>query len=323
VFLIGTVFLLVLGLSFVVVLLVTRPTTAERIIAGRVAQISGSQADVYSEPDDTLQIIKRHRLSHLPWLDTLLQQVALARRVQLLISQAESSWSVGGVLTGCLLLLVFGFGLGYYEFPNPLYAILPALVSASLPFLLLRWQRSRRLRAFTKQLPEAIDLMARALRAGHSVPAAIEILGEESLEPVRSQFREVYRQQTFGLPTRDALLQLGERVPLPELNFVITAMLLQKETGGNLVEILERTASVIRERVRIEGEIRIHTAQGRMTGWILSLLPVAMFFLLSLVNRSYSHVLLEDPMGQRLVIGGLVLMAIGGLAIRKIVNVKI
>jgi len=227
------------------------------------------------------------------------------------------------VLGSCVALGVGGCAVGYYELPSVLCAIVIGIVGAASPLLLLRWQRSRRMRAFTRQLPEAIDLMARALRAGHSVSAAIEIVGEESAEPLRSEFREVYRQQTFGLPAREALLQLAQRVPLPELNFVVTAMLLQKETGGNLVELLDRTAAVIRERVRIEGEIRIHTAQGRMTGWILSLLPVAMFFLLSLANHSYSRVLVEDPTGQKLVYAGLALMAVGGLVIRQIVNVKI
>ena len=322
-FLTLTIFLLVLLLSFGVIMLVTRPTLAERTVEGRIARLSGPSSASADPPDDVLEIIKQTRLSELPWLDTLLQSVRLAQRIQLLISQAESSWTVGGVLVGCVVLGAVGYAIGYYELPSFLYALLPSLAFAVLPLLLLRWQRARRLRNFNRYLPEAIDLMARALRAGHSVPAAIEIIGEESPEPVRGEFREVYRQQTFGLPTREALVQLGERVPLAELNFVITAMLLQKETGGNLVEVLERTAAVIRERLRIEGEIRIYTAQGRMTGWILSLLPVAMFFLLSLANRSYSRVLVEDPMGRKLVFAGLGLMAIGGLAIRKIVKVKV
>jgi hypothetical protein len=147
--------------------------------------------------------------------------------------------------------------------------------------------------------------MSRALRAGHSLTAAIEIIGEESPEPVRSEFREVYRQQNFGIPAREALIQLARRIPLPELNFVVTAILLQKETGGNLVEVLDRTTAVIRERLRIQGEIRIHTAQGRLTGWILSLLPVVMFFLLSLANRGYTRVLIEDPTGRKLIYTGL------------------
>jgi tight adherence protein B len=322
-FLIAAVFFLVLGLSFAVVLVVTRPSPAERAIEGRLAKLSCDLSDGPGSQDEVVQIIKHRRLSDLGWLDAFLRTLRLAQRVDLLITQAESSWSVGGVLGGCAVLAGAGFAIGYYELPNAICAFVPAIVLAVSPLLLLRWQRSRRLRTFTRHLPDAIDLMSRALRAGHSVPAAIEIVGDESPEPVRSEFREVYRQQTFGLPTREALLQLGQRIPLPELNFVITAMLLQKETGGNLVEVLERTASVIRERVRIEGEIRIYTAQGRMTGWILSLLPVAMFFLLSLANRSYSRVLVDDPTGRRLVFAGLALMAVGGLAIRKIVNVKI
>ncbi len=322
-FLIVTVFVLVLGLSFLVVLLVTRPSTEERRIEGRIAKLSGEVIDGPGAPDEMVQIIKHRNLSELPWLDAFLQTRRLAQRVDLLIKQAESSWSVGGVLGGCAVLGAAGFAVGYYELPSPIFAFLPGMAFAASPLLLLRWQRSRRLRTFVRLLPEAIDLMARALRAGHSVAAAIEIVGDESPEPVRSEFREVYRQQTFGLPTREALLQLGQRIPSPELNFVITAMLLQKETGGNLVEVLDRTAGVIRERVRIEGEIRIYTAQGRMTGWILSLLPVAMFFLLSLANRSYCRVLVEDPTGRKLVFAGLALMALGGLAIRKIVNVRI
>lgn len=322
-FLIVAIFLLVLLLSFAVILLVTRPTTAERVIEGRIARLSGTPCGSSGVPPEAVEIIKHQRLSQLPWLDARLQTVRLAQRVQLLISQAESSWSVGGVLGACVVLGAAGCVLAYYDLPNPFCALLAGIVAAASPLLLLRWQRARRLRNFNRHLPDAIDLMARALQAGHSVPAAIEIIGSESPDPVRGEFREVYRQQTFGLPTREALIQLGRRVPLAELNFVITAMLLQKETGGNLIEILERTAAVIRERVRIEGEIRIYTAQGRMTGWILSLLPVTMFFLLSLANRSYCRVLVDDPTGRKLVFAGLGLMAVGGLAIRKIVNVKV
>jgi tight adherence protein B len=321
-FLMITVFLLVLVLSFAVTMLMTRPSTTERVIQGRIGRLSGAGGPVDSE-DDMLQIVKATQLSPVPWLDSLLQSISVAQRIQLLIGQAKSSWNVGGVLCASGAVALAGYAVGYYELPNPFYAVLPGIAAAASPFLLLRWQRKRRLRAFNRYLPEAIDLMARALRAGHSVPAAIEIIGEESPEPVRSEFREVYHQQSFGLPTRDALLQLGQRIPLAELNFVITAMLLQKETGGNLVEVLDRTGAVIRERLRIEGEIRIYTAQGRMTGWILSTLPIAMFFLLSLANRAYSRVLVDDPTGRKLVFAGLGMMLIGALAIRKIVNVKI
>lgn len=322
-FLMLIIFVFVLVMSFVVVMLFTRPSTTERAIAGRIARISGPLGEGPNPPEEMVQIIKQRRLSDLPWLDDLLQNVRPVQRIELALKQAECSWSAGRVLGSSVMLGVMGCGVGYYELPNPLLALLPGAALAALPLLILRWQCSRRVKAFNRQLPEAIDLMARALRAGHSVSAALEIIGDESPEPVSCEFREVYRQQMFGLPTREALLQLGQRVPSSELRFVVTAMLLQKETGGNLVELLERTAAVIRERVRIEGEIRIYTAQGRLTGWILSLLPVAMFFLLSVANHEYSRVLVEDPVGQKLVLAGLILMAIGGLAIRKIVNVKI
>jgi len=320
-FLIGLVFVIALLLSFAVVLLLTRPTQTERVIEDRIAKLSCTQPGSLQR-DDVAEIVKQTRLSAMPWLNSLLQNFRPAQQLQLLISQARSPWTVCGVVRGGMLLAFIAGLLGWRQF-SPIIALFVAAVLGASPFLCLRLRRARRLREFNRHLPDAIDLMSRALRAGHSVQAAIEIVGEESPEPVRTEFREVYRRQNFGLPAREALLELARRIPLPELNFVVTAMLLQKETGGNLVEILDRTTAVIRERLRIQGEIRIYTAQGRMTGWILSALPVVMFFLISLTNHGYTRVLLEDPTGRKLVLTGLVLMVIGGLAIRKIVNVRV
>jgi tight adherence protein B len=322
-FLMVLVFLLLLLLSFAVILLMTRQTAAERTIEGRIANLHNSQKARSVAGPETAAIVKYNRLSQFIWLDQVLQRWPLAHHLRLLIAQAESSWSVAGMLSGMGLLAALGYGIGYYELPSALLPLPVALVAAAAPYLLLRYRRAQRLKNFNRHLPEAIDLMSRALRAGHSLTAAIEIVGEECPEPVRTEFGEVYRQQNFGLPAREALVQLARRIPLTELNFVVTAMLLQKETGGNLVEVLDRTTAVIRERLRIEGEIRIYTAQGRLTGWILSLLPIAMFFLLSLANRGYTRVLIEDPTGRKLVYTGLGLMVLGALAIRKIVNVKV
>jgi tight adherence protein B len=311
-FLMILVFLLLLLLSFTVILLITRQTAAERAIEGRIANLHNPQKDSAVPDPEAVAIVKHNRLSQFAWLDELLERWDLAHHLRLLIAQAESSWSVAGVLSGMLLLAAAGYGIGYYELPAGWLPVPVALALAAVPYLWLRYRRAQRLKSFNRQLPEAIDLMSRALRAGHSLTAAIEIVGEECPEPVRTEFREVYRQQNFGLPAREALVQLARRIPLTELNFVVTAMLLQKETGGNLVEVLDRTTAVIRERLRIEGEIRIYTAQGRLTGWILSLLPVAMFFLLSLANRGYTRVLIEDPAGRKLVYTGLGLMLLGG-----------
>jgi len=322
-FLMGLIFFLVLVLTFGTVLVMTRPTSEQRTIEGRIAKLHAPPNVAVAPDDDSSAIIKQTRLSKNPRLDALLRRWGIGQTIQKLLARAQSLWSVSGVLGLSLALAVAGFAVGYYELPSLAVALLPAAFCAALPFLFLRYQHLRRLKEFNRHLPESIDLMSRALRAGHSLTAAIEIIGEESAEPVRSEFREVYRQQNFGLPAREALVELARRIPLPELNFVVTAILLQKETGGNLVEVLDRTTTVIRDRLRIQGEIRIHTAQGRLTGWVLSLLPVVMFFLLSMANRGYTRVLIEDPLGRKLIYTGVSLIVLGGLAIRKIVNVKI
>jgi len=192
-----------------------------------------------------------------------------------------------------------------------------------IPYIWLRMKRTRRLKAYVAALPDAIDLMARSLRAGHSMNSSIEMIAEQSPQPLAGEFEQVYKQQRLGLQFRDALLQMGTRISSRDLQFLITAILVQKETGGDLTEILDRTAQVIRERVRIEGEVHTRTAQGRMTGWILVLLPVFMLAVINLINPGYSNMLFQDPTGQKMLYGGAGLIVLGGLTIRKIVAVEV
>ena len=159
--------------------------------------------------------------------------------------------------------------------------------------------------------------------AGHSIGSSIELIAEQSPEPLASEFVQVFQQQRLGLQFRDALLQMGARVPSRDLQFLITAILVQKETGGDLTEILDRASHVIRERIRIEGEVRTHTAQGRLTGWILASLPVVLLALINLISHGYSSVLFHDPTGQKLLAAGATCIVIGGLIIRKIVDVEV
>ncbi len=165
-----------------------------------------------------------------------------------------------------------------------------------------------------------MDMMSRALRAGHAMTAAINVVAEQSMEPIRSEFAEVFKQQNFGLPIRDAMQQMLERVPSPDLRVVVTGILVQKETGGNLAEILDRTAHTIRERLKIQGEIRTHTAQGRLTGYILCALPVVMLLLINWINPGYSDVLVDTPTGHMICYIGITLLIMGGLIIRAIIN---
>jgi len=316
------VFLLVLLLTFSVVMILTRPSAADRVIKERMADIQAASHDVFLG-EGVPEIFKRTQLSEIGWLDGLLQHWNLSHKIRLLAAQAESSWSVPVVLAisgGCG---VAGFAISFYCLPELIACIFIGLVSIFLPLVYLNALRARRLKRFNQALPDALDLITRALRAGHSISAAIEIVGQEAAEPVRTEFREVYRQQNFGLPHREALLELASRVPSQDLQFVITAMLVQKETGGNLVETLDRTAAVVRDRIRIQGEVRTYTAQGRMTGYILGALPLIMFFLINMANHGYARVLIEDPTGRKLIYAGATGMVLGALAIRKIVNIKV
>ena len=316
------VFTMVLVLTFSVVMLLTRPTATDRAIENRIAAIPGALQGVFLG-ECVPEIFKRTQLSEIDWLDKLLQHWNLSHKIRLLASQGDTSWSVPVVLAisgGCG---VAGFAISYYYLPELIASIAAGLVSVFLPFACLHMRRANRLKRFNQALPDALDLITRALRAGHSVSAAIEIVGQEAAEPVRGEFREVYRQQNFGLPHREALLELANRVPSQDLRFVVTAMLVQKETGGNLVEALERTAAVVRDRIRIHGEVRTYTAQGRLTGYILSALPIIMFFLISLANRDYARVLIDDPTGRKLIYAGASGMVLGAWMIRRIVNIKV
>jgi len=217
-------------------------------------------------------------------------------------------------------LALMGFIAAYLCISILAVQILAACAFGYIPFGLISYRRARRITAFNAALPDAIDMMGRAMRAGHSIVASINTVAEQSAEPVKSEFREVFKQQTFGLPLRDALNQMQDRVPSQDLKVLVTGILVQKDTGGNLAEILDRTAGVIRERLRIQGEIRTHTAQGRMTGWILCSLPIVMLLMINFINPGYSNVLMDTPIGHALIAIGIVLLITGALIIRSIIN---
>ena len=315
-------FLLLLVATFSIVLYVTRPTKEEADLGDRLAGLSkgGSGAATTAVNAD---ILKREAYSDLPLINSLLQRLKLAADLNTLIQQANSDWSVGRVIFGALLCAVIaGFLVGAW-FHSVIFGLIIGLVAANGPYVYLRVKRSQRMRAFEATLPEAIDLLSRALRAGHSLTAGIEMVAREIADPVGAEFRRVFEEQNFGLPIREALLNLAKRIPVADLQFLITAMLVQKETGGNLAEVLDKTGAVIRERARLLGQLRIYTAQGRMTGWILGLLPFIVFLLMNMMNPGYAHMLISDPTGRKAVWVGLGLMSIGVWMIRKIVDIKV
>jgi tight adherence protein B len=255
-------------------------------------------------------------------LSELLGKFPVLAKLRLLIFQAGRTWSVAKVLTGSVVASVAAGWVAslFLSFPMPL------LIAAGVgfaPYGFLLWKRSARFRRFGDLLPDAIDLMSRALKAGHATTAMIEMVAQETPDPVASEFRLVFEQQNLGLPMRDAILNLAERVPIDDVRFLATAILVQKETGGNLAEILDKTAVIMRERIRLKGQVRIYTAQGRVSGWVLCLMPFVMLLLLTLVHPEYERRLWTTPLGIHLIYAGLFFMALGILVIRKIVDIKV
>jgi len=265
-------------------------------------------------------MLKVKTTGRLGRLDAILHQFKFGQLLQTNIMQADSSTTVSMLLLLSLGIPVLAFGIMWIFAPIVLVDVPAAIFLGFIPYWTLRIKRSRRINAFNAVLADTIDMLARSLRAGYSMGGAIGMVAENAPEPARTEFGEVFRQQNLGLPLRDALLQLMDRYPSLDLRVLVTALLVQKETGGNLVEILERTVAVIRDRLRIQGEIRTQTAQGRLTGWILSALPVIMLILINVINPGYSRILLTDPVGRKLIYISVCMLITGTYIINKIVT---
>ena len=312
-------FVFVLALSFGVLVYFLRPTATEAAVQQQLAGIDAGRAT----GNDATTIVREQGFSANPVFNDLIRDLPGSRALLRLIRQAGQHWQVGSVFLFSILAILLGWWLASLIVSNLVLEAMFAITLALLPYIYLYIVRSIRFRRFANQLPEAVDLMARGLRAGHAVTAVLEMVGQEIAEPVASEFRALHEQQVLGLTMRDAMLNLVDRVPLDDVRFLTTAILLQRETGGNLAQILDKTAVVMRERSRLRGQLRIYTAQGRITGWILCFMPFVMFGVLSAVNRNYETILFTDPTGLHMLYFGLVMMIVGILIIRKIISVKV
>jgi len=305
--------------TFVLIIAMTRPSAQERSMDHRMALIRQPKKEAGTVAEIE-QLFKAKSTGRFGWLDEVLEHYQFAQTLQKRILQAHSSTTVSALILSSFGLFLGGYGVTWLFAPMLLIDLAAGIALGLLPYGFLSFKRKQRINAFNKVLAESIDMLARALRAGHSVVGGIEMLAENAQEPAASEFGEIFKQQNLGLPLRDALMQLLERVPSADLRVLVTAILVQRDTGGNLAEILDRTVFVIRERLRIQGEIQVQTAQGRLTGWILSSLPVVMLVLLNLVNPGYSSILLSDPFGRKLIYFSLGMLALGSFFIRRIVN---
>jgi tight adherence protein B len=310
-----------LVLSFGIVVWLTRPTAADKSAQERLNTIRRTFREGEVKDQGMLTEVPKEGLAER--LGARLQGYEFTQNLEQLIQHSGSKATVGSVVLTSIGL-AFAAGFTAHLFVGSFVLVLAATAVGGIArYGLLKFMKSRRLNKFNVQLPDAIELMARALTAGHSVGSCIEIVAEQSPEPLGGEFDICFQQQKYGIPFREAVLEMAGRLPIKDLHFLVTAILVQKETGGDLTDILHRTTHVIRERVRIEGEVRTYTAQGRLTGWILGLMPVVMLGLINIMTPGYSHVLFYDPLGHKLLYGAAGLIALGGLIIRKIVDIKV
>jgi tight adherence protein B len=273
--------------------------------------------------DELIDIQKKELLSSIPLLNRLLLELELAPKLRRALYQADVALTPGGVILMALTCWVIFAYIVYARTGGLVVALILGLIPATAPFVYISYKRGKRFRMFEQGLPPSLDMMVSALRAGNSLVSSIGLVGREVADPIGREFRICYDEQNYGLELRTAMENLATRVPIPDVRILTTAILIQKETGGNLAEVLEKCAHVIRERFRLKKEVRIKTAQGRLTGIILTCLPIGLGILLYLVHPEGIRLLWSRPLGVKMLWTSSVMTVIGGLIIRKITRIRV
>lgn len=243
--------------------------------------------------------------------------------LKILMAQADLNWTPGTFILISLGLAAALAASAYILSQNAFGTIAAALAGLAFPYMYIQRLKKRRIRRFEEQFPEAIDLLGRSIRAGHAFPTGLKVVSEESPEPMSAEFRQIFEEQKFGLPLEDSLLGMADRVDLVDVRIFVTAILVQREVGGNLAEILDKIAYTIRERFTLQRQINVYTAQGRLTGYILAALPILLGLAISALNPTYMAILFEEPMGKVLIAAAAMLQFLGFLLIRRIIDIEI
>jgi tight adherence protein B len=318
------VFVAVSCVGFAAGMLLDQRRARARLIRERLAaeQSQGKRSE-------TLALVRDEMLSRIPAFDTLLRRSERVSKLQILLEQAGLSIRAGNLLILCIassvLVAAFAYVISGTLRPNEtlMFTGVAALVGLFLPYSYTSWRRTRRFQKFEEIFPEAIDTLARAVRAGHAFTMALEIVCNELSEPVATEFRKLYEEQKYGMPVRDALVNLTTRMPLVDVKFFVTAVMLQRETGGNLAEILDNLSYTIRERFKILRQVRVYTAQGRLTMMLLMGLPPTIVITMLIMNPSFIRPLFDDPIGHLLLAAGITLQTIGYFVIRRIIQIQV
>jgi tight adherence protein B len=272
---------------------------------------------------EELALLRDEQLSQIPVLDNLLRRSARVSEIQKMLQQGGLGTRAGNFLGVSAVTGVACTFLAYILSRRVEVAWLGMLLGFVLPYAYASYRRTKRFEKFEELFPEAIDTLARAVRAGHAFTTALEMITDEVAEPVAGEFRQLYEEQKFGMPVRDALLNLTERMPLVDVKFFVTAVMLQRETGGNLAEILDNLSYVIRERFKIQRQVRVYTAQGRLTMALLMGMPPIIVTVMLILNPAFIRPLFSDPIGHMLLVAGITLQTVGYFVIRKIIRIQV
>ena len=269
------------------------------------------------------QLLRQRMLSELPMMERFLQSVPRLRGLDRIILQSGLDWTVSKLLWACLVLAVVGWAvvvMGVHQ--SMLTGAAAGAVLGAGPLMYVHYMRSQRLAKLERQLPDTLDLLTRALRAGHAFSSALKMAGEEMAQPIAGEFSTVHDEVNFGVSLQQALDHLSERVPLTDLRYFVVAILIQRDSGGNLTEILTNLSRLIRERLKLMGKVRVLSSEGRMSAWILGLMPFALGGIMSLVNPEFMKPLWTDPIGIGIIKYTLSLMVIGAVIMRKIIKIR-
>lgn len=270
------------------------------------------------------QLLKERMLSEVPAFQRLLFSIPRAHSLDKFILQSGLNWTVSKLLLSCAGLCVIGLVLMSGVARQPiLMSAAAAAALAALPLLYLQYKRSGRLDKLERQLPDALDLVTRALRSGHSFASGLQMIGEEMAEPIANEFRIVSDEVNFGVSLQQALTNLSERVPLTDLRYFVVAVLVQRDSGGNLTEVLGNLSRLVRERLKLYGKVRVLSSEGRLSAWIVGSMPFALAGVMNLVNPSFMSPLWKDPIGISIIKYTLILMAFGVLILRKIIKIRV
>ena len=277
------------------------------------------------EPDavKAATLVKASNAGVVPGFDRMVVATTRGSALSRWIDQSGMKASISGVLLVALVLAGLTAFVAMMVTHTTISMPVGGAIGFSMPFMVLRFKRTRRLRAFEEAFPEALDLISRALKAGHAFATGLKMVADEMSEPVGPEFRKTFDEQNFGLPLKDALENLTYRVPLLDMRFFATAVLIQRETGGNLSEILENLAHVVRERFKILRQVRVYTAHGRLTGYVLLALPAVLAVALSFINPEHMNLLFRERMGQIMLMVAIGMQFLGFLWIKQVVKIEV